>query len=277
VSENVEAYFDRNPALQRGWSQRRDEFRHKARGSRIRVLASDVALSWGLGGTQRRFRVIADELTAWPAERGEQLWTSLASATGKVKDAQTIVLSNAGYGRGESWQWKVRETAETKSWAHLYSGDGVIASWIDEAWLEQQRELLPASAYERVILNRWVAETGDFVTRAAVAVRRARPEATAAGPRRHALLRWPRPGTGHGRDRLRHRPRRRAADRARRIAGLAGIAQATAPGRDGRPRGDRRQGTFPEAARDGRSLATGRSDPTPPKRRRFDQRVQLLL
>jgi phage terminase large subunit-like protein len=162
VMDHLRGFVERNPVLRKGLSLSRDELR--IGDSRIRVIPSDAATAWGHGGIKQRFRIVVDELTAWPTN-GEAFWVALASATGKVADSQTIVLSNAGYGRGESWQWKVRETAETKSWAHLYSADGVIASWIDADWLEQQRDLLPASAYERVILNRWVAETGDFVTR----------------------------------------------------------------------------------------------------------------
>jgi len=160
--DHLRGFVARNATLRLGFKLAKDELR--IRDSRIRVIPSDAATAWGHGGIKRRFRIVIDELTAWPTN-GEAFWVALASATGKVADSQTIVLSNAGYGRGESWQWKVRETAERKSWAHLYSADGVIASWIDADWLEQQRDLLPASAYERVILNRWVAETGDFVTR----------------------------------------------------------------------------------------------------------------
>jgi hypothetical protein len=85
-------------------------------------------------------------------------------ATGKVADAQTIVLSNAGFDAERSWQWRIRETARTEPWAHLFSPPGVVASWITAQWVEQQRALLPAIAFERVIENRWTAQAGDFVT-----------------------------------------------------------------------------------------------------------------
>jgi len=164
VLENIEGYLERNPALRRSFTRKRDEFRHKGRSSRIRVLSSDVASSWGLGGTHRRFRVIADELTAWP-EKGEQLFSALASATGKVKDSQTLIISNAGFDSANAWQFRVRETASREDWARLLTVDGVIASWISEEWVEQQRALLPGPAFDRVILNRWTSQSGDFVTR----------------------------------------------------------------------------------------------------------------
>jgi hypothetical protein len=111
-------------------------------GSRIRVISADVPGAWGLGGTHKRFRVICEEFVEW---RDERLWAALTSATGKAKDAQTLIVSNAGYDKDRSWQWKIRETARTKRWAYLYASPGVVASWIDEKWIEQQRALLPPS------------------------------------------------------------------------------------------------------------------------------------
>lgn len=164
VAENIDGYLARNPSLRGSFRRAGDEYTVPSRGSRIRVISSDVASSWGLGGTHRRFRLIADELTVWPSGQGEQLWGSLISATGKTPDAQMIVLSNAGFDRDRSWQWRVRESAEREPWAYLFSAPGVIASWVTEAWLEQMRTLLPGPAYARVIENKWTSGSGDFVT-----------------------------------------------------------------------------------------------------------------
>ena len=130
-------------------------------GSRIRVISSDAPTAWGLGGTHRRFRIICDELTVW---KSEDLWAALVSSTGKVRDAQTIILSNAGFDAERSWQWRVREAARTELWGHLYAPSGIVASWITPAWVEQQRALLPPAAFERVIANVWTTGSGDFVT-----------------------------------------------------------------------------------------------------------------
>ena len=88
----------------------------------------DAPTAWGLGGTHRRFRVICDELTVW---KSEDLWSALVSATGKVKDTQTLILSNAGFDADRSWQWRVREAARVGClWGYLYAPPGVVASWI---------------------------------------------------------------------------------------------------------------------------------------------------
>jgi phage terminase large subunit-like protein len=164
VTDHVSGFLDRNPALASSFRRHGDTWEVPARGSRVRVVSSDVATSWGLGGTHRRFRLVLDELTSWPA-KGEELYGALISATGKVPDVQTVILSNAGFDQGRSWQWRVREAAEREPWGYLYSPPGVIASWISQRWLEQMRALLPIAVYDRVCLNRWTSSVGDFLTR----------------------------------------------------------------------------------------------------------------
>ena len=56
-------------------------------------------------------------MTVW---KTPDLWEALASATGKVKDAQTIVLSNAGFDPGNSWQYRVRQAAEREPWGTCF-------------------------------------------------------------------------------------------------------------------------------------------------------------
>ena len=161
VTENIDGYLRRNASLGRQFKQKRDEFTVPGSQSRIRVISSDAPTAWGLGGTHRRFRVICDELTVW---KSEDLWLALASATGKTPDVQTIVISNAGYSQS-GWQWRVRESAGEADWAYLFTVDGVIANWVTDEWIAQMRALLPGSAFDRVIRNRWTSESGDFVTR----------------------------------------------------------------------------------------------------------------
>jgi hypothetical protein len=157
---HLDGYLDRNARLASLCTKRGNERLFEG-GSRIRVLSSDAATAWGLGGERRRFRAICDELTIW---RSEELWAAFSSATGKVRDAQIIVLSNAGFDAGSSWQYRIREAARTELWGHLYAPPGIVASWISLEWIEQQRILLPAVAFERVIENRWTTGAGDFVT-----------------------------------------------------------------------------------------------------------------
>ncbi len=164
ISEHIDRFLRDNADLGKSFTTRDGEWTVPSRRSRIRIISSDVASSWGMGGTHKRFRVIADELTAWPA-RGEGLWTSVISATGKVADTQVIVLSNAGFDSANSWQWKAREVARTADYGSLFTAAGVIASWIEPAWIERMRDMLPGPAFDRVIGNVWTSQSGDFVTR----------------------------------------------------------------------------------------------------------------
>ncbi len=164
ITEHLDRFICENLELGKSFTTRDGEWTVPSRRSRIRIISSDVASSWGMGGTHKRFRVICDELTAWPA-RGEGLWTSVISATGKVADTQTVVMSNAGFDSSNSWQWKAREVARTADYGYLFTAPGVIASWIEPAWVEQMRDLLPAPAFDRVIGNAWTSQSGDFVTR----------------------------------------------------------------------------------------------------------------
>jgi len=159
----LDGYIRQNPRLSALFKSRdRGDTRHVEGGSRIRVIAADVPGAWGLGGTHARFRVYCEELSEW---RDEALWSALASATGKAPDAQIVIASNAGFDRERAWQYKIRETARTKSWGYLYAPAGPHASWISPDWVEQQRSLLPPIAYERVIENRWTSQSGDYITR----------------------------------------------------------------------------------------------------------------
>jgi hypothetical protein len=165
IGQNISGYLGRGSrTLRASVKATRAEFTVPVRDSRIRILSSDVPGSWGLGGLRRRFRLVCDELVAWPAERGEQLWQALVSATGKVDDTQTIVLSNAGFDAGRGWQWRVREAADREPWGYLFAADGIVASWITAEWVEQMRALLPPPAFDRLIGNRWTSESGDFVS-----------------------------------------------------------------------------------------------------------------
>jgi phage terminase large subunit-like protein len=161
----LDGYIRQNPRLAALFKSRdRGDTRHVEGGSRIRVISADVPGAWGLGGTSHRFRVYCEELSEW---RSEELWSALASATGKAPDSQIVVASNAGWDRQRAWQFRIRETARVERWGYLYAPPGPHASWISPEWVEQQKALLPPIAFERVILNRWTSQTGDYISRSA--------------------------------------------------------------------------------------------------------------
>jgi phage terminase large subunit-like protein len=161
LMEAARGFIARNQLLQSAFVVNKWELIVPSNGSRIRVMSSDVASSWGVGGTHTRLRIIFDELTAWP-DRGQGLYESLASATTKTPDSQLITMTNAGVGPGVAWQWKVREQARLHG--YLYAPQGLIASFIDHERVEQFKQSLPPNVWRRLYGNEWVTAGGDFIT-----------------------------------------------------------------------------------------------------------------
>ncbi len=158
--EACEGYLSRSELLRSSCEVFKGEVRVPSNGSRIRIISSDVASSWGVGGTHNRLRIMADELTMW-SDTARPLYDSLASATVKVKDSQVITITNAGFAPDEAWQWRIRQAAD-----YLYAPPGVIASWIRPEDVERQRRELPPPTFARLFDNSWVNERGDFVSAA---------------------------------------------------------------------------------------------------------------
>ncbi|MFG0295990.1 MAG: terminase large subunit domain-containing protein [Maioricimonas sp. JB045] len=131
------------------------QIRNRRTLSCIDIISSDVASSWG----QLPDFVICDELCHWTKQ---DLWNSLVSSAAKKPDCVLTVLTNAGIGRG--WQWDVREHARTHPAWHFSTLDGPHAPWITDAWLDEQRALLPPNVFERLWMNRWQHSDGEFVS-----------------------------------------------------------------------------------------------------------------
>lgn len=150
-------------------------------GSDLQILSCDVASSYGL----TPHFVVCDELTHWSQERGEALWVSLFSAAAKRSDCMLVVISNAGTGQGESWQWRVREAARADDGWYFHSLDGCRASWISAKHLAEQRRLLPAIQYDRLWANRWTSGSGDALLEDDITA-----AVTLRGPRTKAKRGW---------------------------------------------------------------------------------------
>jgi hypothetical protein len=125
-------------------------------GSVLKVLTADVASSWGL----RPDWVACDEIVEW---RSEALWESLYTATGKRPHCRLLVISTAGWDTSH-FAWAIRTKIAEPEPDWYFSSRGQCASWIDPAWLAQQRRTLPAHVYARLHENKWVDGVGAFLT-----------------------------------------------------------------------------------------------------------------
>lgn len=124
----------------------------------LEIMPADSGGSWGL----RPSLVIADELSQWRSDAHREVWQAVVSALGKVRGARVLVGTTAHWDRA-GLCWSVRElTRESSAW--LFSERGQCASWIDPAFLEEQRALLPAHVYEMLHENRWTEAGAEFLT-----------------------------------------------------------------------------------------------------------------
>jgi hypothetical protein len=127
-------------------------------GAQIEALSADAASSWGL----RPSLLIVDELAAWRGDGATEFWESLSSSLGKVRGARMLVATTAGWDR-TSLAWKLRGIVEhDPGWT--FRRRGQCASWIDPAFLDQQRRLLPDHVYRRLHLNEWTEAGGAWLT-----------------------------------------------------------------------------------------------------------------
>jgi hypothetical protein len=153
--DDVAGKFQRNPALRRLVRITQKEILVLAGGARLRVLNSDAPSQYGL----RPDWICCDEVAEW---KRRDLWDSLWTATGKRSKCGVICISTAGWDKA-SVCWEIRENAERESdW--FFSPRGQCASWIDPAWLGQQRRTLPAHVYARLHESRWVDGVGAWLS-----------------------------------------------------------------------------------------------------------------
>lgn len=105
--------------------------------------------------------IVADELTHWT---NEDFWTTVFSTVAKRPNCLISIITNAGMGKGVSWQWRVRESLREDSACYFSRLDGPVASWMTSDALDLQRRNLPSEkAFNRLWLNRWQTETGDVL------------------------------------------------------------------------------------------------------------------
>lgn len=160
-------YCQRTPALRRVTRRLKDRIAFDNR-SFIRRMSADDYTAHGLGALGRRFRFFGDE---WWNQQDRGLWDAFWTATGKLRDTQGAILSNAGF-RTESVCHEIRELCRTGAIPGAYYFETPAdfrPGWVAPEWYERMKASLPPPVYARFIENRWVAATGSFVTQAQIA------------------------------------------------------------------------------------------------------------
>ena len=147
-----------NPWLAKRLKVNRYTILNPKTGSSLEVIASDSSTAYGM----LLDFLLVDEVTNWPSG-GESLWDAMVSTILKRSTCVCCVISNAGFGQGTSWQWSAREACRSSLAWHFSRQEGPTASWITEELLAEQRLLLPANAFNRLILNQWTTGEGDVI------------------------------------------------------------------------------------------------------------------
>jgi phage terminase large subunit-like protein len=150
VVQAAAGFVARTPALASAITVQ--NFRIAARsGSVLEVLAADAASAWGL----RPAFVVCDEFCQWPNTRNARsLWEAVSSSLGKVPGAKLLCATTSG--DPGHWTHRIYEAAlRSPQWA-VQDVPGPLP-WVSEAFLAEQRAMLPDSVYRRLHLNEWCA------------------------------------------------------------------------------------------------------------------------
>lgn len=157
IRDSIDGIVRSNPWLHRMVDVQNYVVKNKTTGSMFEIISSDESTSYG----KTVEFIICDELTHW---KTSELWKSLFSTSGKKTNCILVVITNAGYGRGQSWQWEIREKARTLPNWHFSCLEGPRAKWITPQVLADQRECLTdLNAYRRLWENVWLTETGTGI------------------------------------------------------------------------------------------------------------------
>lgn len=162
IRDAVDAIVKWNPWLSQVIEVQSYVIRGTRFGSSAEVLAADAQSCYGITPDF----IVADEITHW---QNRDLWDALFSAAAKKPTCLVLCISNAGMGKGTSWQWHLREAVRTNDDWHFHSLNGPQASWISAAALEEQKKLLPGPAYRRLWLNEWTTAAGDALNEGDIA------------------------------------------------------------------------------------------------------------
>ena len=128
----------------------------------LTILPADAAGSHGL----LPWMTFVDELVQWGEGANPRgVWDAVVSAQPKVKGSRLVVLTTAG--SPDHWSFRVLEHARKSRRWRVSELPGPL-SWIDAEALEEQRQLLLPSVFERLHMNRWVTAEDRLTTLADV-------------------------------------------------------------------------------------------------------------
>jgi len=156
----IEGFVERTPALAGRLRVDRWEVTAVHNNARLTMLAADASGAYGL----KPWWLVIDELAAWPdTESARELWLALTSAMGKVPGSRMAVITSAG--SPGHWSFEQLKHARSAPLWRVSEVDGP-APWMPADRLEEQRQRLLPSQFERLFLNRWTEGEDALVSAA---------------------------------------------------------------------------------------------------------------
>jgi phage terminase large subunit-like protein len=153
----IQGFLDRTPALRDAVIVTASAVEVRATGSKLTVLASDTASSWGL----RPKAVWVDELTQWSDSPGpRRLLESVASSAAKDASCRFTILTTAGDPAHFSHAILEHAIVDERWRVHQVGGP---APWQDADALREQKARLAPSLYRQLYENEWTESEDRLV------------------------------------------------------------------------------------------------------------------
>ena len=111
--------------------------------STVKVMAHSAPTVMGIRPTM----LCMDELCEW---RGRAMFDALYSASGKIKDCRLCIISVPPVGGGAVLSEVMELAKNDRSGRWYYSHRGKCATWLDPAWLADQKKMLPIHTFKRL-------------------------------------------------------------------------------------------------------------------------------
>lgn len=147
--DSVAGFIERTPGLAGAVKITGRKVTATRTGATFEALAADLASSWGL---RPAFLVVDEVAQHATGARAQRFFEALHSATGK-EAARMVLLTSPG--DDAHWSYRVLEHArQSPAWRTSETLGPV--PWVDPAWLDEQRALLPAWMFTRLHEGRWV-------------------------------------------------------------------------------------------------------------------------
>lgn len=151
VLESIDGFLRRTPELGSALSLQASQVVNQRTGARLTIESSDDASAFG---KRPQFQFV-DEFGIWKTTRGpRQLWKAVRSAVPKVKGSRLLVASMGGDPAHPAY--KVLERARVRPSWRVSEVPGPCPWWSAED-VEEERDGLTDTDFERLILGRWVA------------------------------------------------------------------------------------------------------------------------